>query len=72
MVKNNEVIIKLNNITKVFDDVIAKSYSLTAVQMVEMTHKEEPWMQAKDSSVISIEAIASYFGSNDPLNLERN
>lgn len=70
--KLSKVFKKDRSVTKVFDDVIAKSYSLTAVQMVEMTHKEEPWMQAKDSSVISIEAIASYFGSNDPLNLERN
>ena len=58
--------------TRVIDDVIMKSYTLTAAQMVEMTHKEEPWMQTRDSAIISLEAIASYFGSHDPLSLERN
>ena len=58
--------------TRVIDDVILKSYSLTAAQMVAMTHKEVPWAQAKDSSIISLEAMASFFGAQDPLNLERN
>ena len=76
---SDESIDRLNRIfkrdratTRVIDEVILKSFTLTAAQMVAMTHKEAPWTQAKDSSIISIEAMASFFGSQDPLNLEGN
>ena len=57
--------------TRIIDEVITKSFSFSAVQLVQMTHAESPWKAANDSELIPLGAIASYFGSNDPLNLER-
>ena len=68
----NKVFKKDRATTRVIDEVIQKSYVLTAAQMVAMTHKETPWIRAKDSSIISVESMASFFGSQDPLNLEGN
>ncbi|MDO4474890.1 MAG: DUF4065 domain-containing protein [Eubacteriales bacterium] len=58
--------------TKVINEVINQSFAFSAVQMVEMTHKESPWLNAQNSGIITLGAMSSFFGSHDPLSLEEN
>lgn len=69
-----EAIIKLLHrdraIMSVVNDVIEKSFSFSAAQLVEKTHQELPWKNTADSEEIKCSLISMYFSDNDPLRCE--
>ncbi len=54
---------------RVVDQVIDNCQDRKASKLVEMTHQEKPWQNAKDSREIPQDAICSYFNAYDPLKL---
>lgn len=54
----------------IIDAVVEKSFCFSAPDLVTMTHKEDPWKNAKDGGVIERSVVAKYFDMNDPLSLE--
>lgn len=57
---------------KVIREVVDKCLSMTARSLVEQSHKESPWLNAKPSGIISYYSIFKYFQGNDPLGLEKD
>lgn len=49
--------------------VIDKCLTFSAGDLVEKTHKEDPWQNTKRSEIIAYEAIEKFFKKNDPLEL---
>ena len=46
-----------------------KCLTFSAGDLVEKTHKEDPWQNTKRSEIIAYEAIEKFFKKNDPLEL---
>lgn len=57
---------------KVISEVVNKCMSMTARNLVEQSHKESPWLNAKPSEIISYNSISKYFKGHDPLGLEKH
>ena len=43
----------------------------TAFELVEMTHKEDPWKNTHQNELIKIDVINKYFSNKDPLQIEK-
>ncbi len=63
----------LNNnkpLKNVIDKVIDKTIPMSAAELVNKTHEEDPWIKASNSASISPVAIARYFDRHNPLEIE--
>lgn len=56
-----------SKIIQLFDYVIDACLNISARQLVEKTHKEEPWAETKRNELISQDAMTRFFCSHDPL-----
>lgn len=42
----------------------------SAFELVEMTHKEDPWKNTRQNEVIKLDIISEYFSNNNPLKIK--
>lgn len=66
---NDELPVFTPHYANMVDAVIDKCMPLYSSTLVEKTHREAPWKNAYEGSVISKRAMKIYFENNDPLEI---
>ena len=56
----NDIVLKVLNNCK----------NKSAFELVEMTHKEDPWKNTRQNEVIKLDIISEYFSNNNPLKIK--
>ena len=56
----NDIVLKVLNNRK----------NKSAFELVEMTHKEDPWKNTRQNEVIKLDIISEYFSNNNPLKIK--
>lgn len=59
-----------NTINDIVLKVLGNCKNRSAFELVEMTHKEDPWKNTHQNEVIKLDIINEYFSNNDPLKIE--
>ena len=59
----------LTKVARLFNQVIDMCLCISARQLVEKTHHEDPWAETTRNQVISQDAMTRFFCSHDPLSL---
>lgn len=56
----NDIVLKVLNNCK----------NKSAFELVEMTHKEDPWKNTRQNELIKLDIISEYFSNNNPLKIK--
>ena len=56
----NDIVLKVLNNCK----------NKSAFELIEMTHKEDPWKNTRQNEVIKLDIISEYFSNNNPLKIK--